>query len=399
MADFFHASQLPILLIMNCQELKKIASNGEDYSHQFKAAINSIDSLAVEIAAFANSDGGMLIVGIDNDGFFVGIERAEIEKLNMWISNATSQKIDPPVYVKTKNLTCDSKKIVVIEVQKGIAKPYAVNKSEYWVKNGADKRRATREELFRLMQASAQLHADEMLTNANVSNLDERLFDNYYKEAYEENVLEIGITKEKLFENLLLIKNDCLTLAGLLLFGKRVENIKPQFGIKATFFDKGDSYFDKEDIKGNLFEQYKKGISFVLRNIRKINKEKDFNAPGKPEIPVAVFKELIANALLHRDYFVDSPVFINIYSEYIEIASPGVLPNNVNIENIKYGIHIERNPILVSFMEKVKDFGYTGRGSGIPRVIRQCKESDVSIDFTNDTKKNVFSVQLRTLSR
>ncbi len=381
---------------MNCEELKNIISNGEDYYHQFKETITSIDNLAVEIAAFSNSDGGWLIIGVDDDGQFIGLERDEIKKLNLWISNATSQKIEPPAYVKTKNITCYGKTIVAIKVEKGIAKPYAVNKGEFWVKTGADKRRATREELFRLMQASATLHADEMQTEVGIDNIDERLFDKYYTEAYLEYIQEVGITKEKLYENLMLLKNGRLTLAGLLLFGNNVEYVKPQFGIKATFFDENDSFFDKEDIKGNLFDQYKKGVSFVLRNSKKVNKDKDFNSPGQSEIPVPVFKELIANALLHRDYFIDSPVFINIFFDSIEITSPGVLPNNVNVENIKLGIHIERNPILVSFMEKVKDFGYTGRGSGIPRIIRHCRDNTIHVEFKNDVNRNIFSVKLNT---
>ena len=148
---------------MDCIELSQILDNGEDTKHQFKQDFNSIDKLAAEISAFANSQGGLIIVGVSDIGEIIGINKEEISRLNQWLSNATSQKIDPPIFVSTEILKCDDKRILIINIPLGTSKPYAVNKSEFWVKNGADKRRATREELFRLMQASSLISADEKI--------------------------------------------------------------------------------------------------------------------------------------------------------------------------------------------------------------------------------------------
>lgn len=180
--------------------------------------------------------------------------------------------------------------------------------------------------------------------------------------------------------------------AGLLLFGKNVAFHKPQFGIKATNYLTEDSFLDKEDIVGKLFEQHRKGIDFILRNLYRSQVDSDFNLPGQLEIPLFAIKEVVANALAHRDYFINLSVFINIWPDRVEILSPGVLPNTVNIENIKLGIHMERNPILLSFMAKNPNFGYTGRGSGIPRVLRLCKAQGVKVEFVNDTARNCFQV-------
>jgi len=110
------------------------------------------------------------------------------------------------------------------------------------------------------------------------------------------------------------------------------------------------------------------------------------------EIPAAALKEAVANALVHRDYFINSSIFINIFNDRVEIVSAGLLPNTLNVENIKLGIHIERNPIILSFMAKFQDSGYTDRGSGIPRMLRLCQEKKVPLKLINDTDRNQFKV-------
>jgi predicted HTH transcriptional regulator len=366
---------------------------GEDSTRQFKVNINSIDKLAVEISAFANSNGGEIYLGVDDDGKAIGLSSQDIKRLNQWISNATSQKIEPPIFVETKIILVNEKTLMIIKVPLGFNKPYSVNKSEFWVKNGADKRRASREELFRLMQSSGGLYADEMDARIGIEAFDFFYFSEFYQLVYGNSLDNLHIEKPQLLKNLKLATQDNhLTLAGLLLFGKHVEFVKPQFGIKATYYYNEDEFLDKEDIGGKLFEQQKKGVDFILRHLKRPPLKKDFNAPGELEIPAQAIQEAITNALIHRDYFINSAIFINIFDDRVEIVSSGVLPNTLNIENIKLGIHIERNPIILSFMAKFPDTGYTGRGSGIPRMLRLCQDKNVPLSFINDIERQQFKV-------
>ena len=125
---------------------------------------------------------------------------------------------------------------------------------------------------------------------------------------------------------------------------------------------------------------------YILGNIKHLQLDQNVNAVGEPEIPREALEELLANALIHRDYFVSAPVRIFVFSNRIEIISPGHLPNNLTIENIKSGNSNIRNPILASYATKI--LPYRGLGSGIRRALKAYPD----IEFFDDRDSNQFKV-------
>jgi len=99
--------------------------------------------------------------------------------------------------------------------------------------------------------------------------------------------------------------------------------------------------------------------------MKKIPEKDGFNSPTKWEIPHEVFEELLVNALVHRDYFISSTIKVFIYTDRVEILSPGTLPNSLTIENIKNGVSVIRNPVLLSSLQYI--LPYKGLGTGIRR--------------------------------
>lgn len=381
---------------MNCEALKKILLQGENSIHQFKLNFNSIDKLASEICAFANSQGGYIIIGVSDNGELAGLEISDISRLNQWISNATSQKIDKMILVQTQILICDNKRILIIHIPQGSHKPYAVNRTDVWVKCGADKRKAPIDEILRLAHSSGMYFADEIETSANIESFDRSFFNDRYKDYYEDELQYLQIPLENLLQNLKVFKNNKLTLAGLLLFGKNPERTLPQFTVKATSYqgnEKADQFFkDKEDIGGKLSEQYMQSLHFIDRNLHRIQTTDDFNDPGTIEIPQKVFSEIIANAIIHRNYYIQAPIQIHLFADRLEVESPGNLPNTLTEENIRVGVHVEINPTILSLLAKDKHFKYSGRGTGIPRVIKLCKQEGIGIRFVNDLQIQRFCV-------
>ncbi len=375
--------------------LAETVRKGEDSRTQFKLRFNSADALGSEISAMANSEGGLILVGVSDKGEIIGIE--DLRGLNQLISNTCSQKIEPPVSVITENIIHKDKRVVIITVPRGANKPYAVNKHDFWIKVGADKRRASREELRRLMQASGALYADEMpVPDTAISDADMYFFHRFYEENYGISIEETGLSTEKAMTNLKLAKGEHLTLAGLLLFGKRPEIIRPKYLVKAVAFAGNDitdtEYLDSEDMGGPLSVVFKNSMGFLKRSLRKQQKGQGFNSLGILEIPEIAMEEALVNALIHRDYFVNSGVRLFVFDKRVEIISPGRLPNTVTSENIRYGIQIARNPILLSFVSKLR-IPYRGIGSGVMRMISECRKSGIPTpEFVENREANFFKV-------
>mgnify|MGYP001044081391 CR=1 FL=1 len=383
---------------METAELLAIIANGENSKHQFKTNVTNSESLAQEIVAFSNSHGGIILIGVTEDGRIAGLTAEDIGRLNQIISNAATEYVHPPMSPMTQNLTLPDGMVMIVSVPLGVSKPYIDTNGYIWVKNGSDKRRVTaREELQRMFQEAALIHADEIpVGNSSVADIDQEFFDAFFEKEFSERVEQQNIPRAQLLENMNLAMNGTLNMSGTLLFAARPQVRLPVFIVKAVAFPgvniEDEHYIDSQDISGKLSDVFQKALSFVLANIRHVQNQQGFNSVGEPEIPRIVFEELIANALIHRDYFVSAPIKVLVFTDRIEIVSPGHLPNNLTIENIKMGNSNIRNPILASFAPKL--LPYKGLGSGIKRALKAYPD----IEFVDDRDGNCFKAIIKRLA-
>ncbi len=376
------------------QDLQAQTALGEDSKRQFKADVRNAESLAAEIAAFANSEGGAILIGVADDGSIPGLAPKDVSRINQLISNAASQLVRSPLAVQTENVTLGNDRVVIVlTVPKGIDKPYFDKNGVIWLKTGADKRRVnSKEELRRLFQFSDQFHADELPTKAGIDKLDKLRFRDFLRDVYRRDFPESEGERRRLLQNMnLATETGFLNLAGVLLFAERPEWIKPQFVVKAIRYPGNaihvSDYLDTEDFEGPLQKVFDGAFGFIMRNLHKVQAGRGVNAPGLSEIPERVFEELLVNALVHRDYLVNAPIRLFIFDNRIEIISPGHLPNNLTVEKIRAGNSNIRNPILVSFVAKGL-LPYHGLGSGIKRAL----EAWPAIEFADDYEGCLFRV-------
>lgn len=380
---------------MTPHELLDKIKTGEDSRTQFKVNLSNIDSFAAELVAFSNAQGGTLYLGVDDNAQAVGVAKSDIGRINQMISNACSQHVKSPIAVHTDNILLDSGTIVIaIRVPEGIDKSYFDKNGTIWLKNGADKRRInSKEALQRLFQEADIVHADEVPTQADLSKLDAayfaRFINRYYQQDAPNNAEQLAI----LLNNIGLADGNYLKLAGLMLFAKEPQFIKPAFICKAIHFPGNEisveSYLDSEDFEGKLEDQFKGVMAFVMRTIQKKQAGQGVNTLGLSEIPKIVFEELIANALVHRDYFVNAPIRLFVFGDRIELISPGHLPNHLTVQKIEAGNSNIRNPILASFAFK-GILPYRGLGTGIRRALADWPH----ISFTDDRDGNQFKVTI-----
>jgi ATP-dependent DNA helicase RecG len=385
---------------MEAIELLEIMARGEDSKHQFKANFSNVNDLAAEMVAFSNSGGGYIFIGINNAGAPAGLTRSDMERLNQLVSNAASQSVRPPINPSTENIQLDGGLVMVVIVYDGIRKPYMDNNGAIWVKSGADKRKVTaQEEMQRMFQSAGLIHGDEVPANGlTIADVDLEYFRRFYIREYGKSLEEEGVSLPQRLRTMNLAKDDNLNVAGALLFAKQPQFRLPVFIVKAVSYP-GDvmhekQYLDSEDLTGKLANVFQKTLGFISRNIRHVQDRQSVNSPGSSfwEIPQEeVLQELVANALVHRDYFISAPIRIFIFSDRVEIISPGHLPNNLTIENIKSGgVSNARNPILYSFAAK-NILPFRGVGSGIRRALAAYPD----IDFIEDKEANLFKVIIR----
>ena len=376
---------------METTELIELLARNEDSHHQFKANVTNEASLASEMVAFSNTQGGKLIIGVHDDGSSSGLTREDMKRLSNLVSNAASQQVKPPINPVTENLALNGDLVMVVHVSEGIAKPYMDKNGAIWVKSGPDKRKATsREEIQRMYQSVRLIHGDEIPTEASINDIHESLFSAFYETQFEEPLADQELPRSQILHNLNLAKGGFLNVAGALLFANNVQFRLPAFIVKCVTYPgvdiDEDEYLDSQDVAGTLRQVFDDTLGFVLRHIKRVQANQGVNSLGKLEVPRIVFEELIANALIHRDYFVSAPVRVFVFSDRIEIISPGHLPNNLTIENIKSGNSNIRNPVLASFATKL--LPYRGLGSGILRAVKAYSD----IVFEDYREGNFFKV-------
>jgi len=371
-------------------ELIDIIKAVENSTVEFKQESTHQESLLQEIVAFANTEGGIIVFGVqDQTGEIIGLTKAQADDIDKKISNITNDLIRPYLQIITSTVLISNELLLTITVPKGGNKPYNT-KGAIYVRQGTTKRLLSdKDEILRLYQNSGNLYADEMLVdNTFVKDVNLDKVQAYLKVQKK----EVESVDERLLVNLGVLKNSNLTLGGLLFFGKNPQQYKPVFLIKAvSFFGNsigGSDYRESVDIEGTIPELFDSGMRFFENNLKHTQQGQNFNSTGLLEISKIALEELLQNALIHRDYLRNAPIRLLIFDNRVEIISPGKLPNSLTIENIKLGNTVVRNNLLVSYCSKI--MVYRGLGSGIARAL----EEQPDIELINDIEGEQFIVKI-----
>lgn len=363
---------------MNKIELLEIIKKGEDSFTEFKEEMSHQDDLAAEIVAFANTEGGNLIIGVANDSEILGV--IDLDKEMQRIDNICANNCEPTIDSTVEKVIIDDKKILVVRIPKGPQRPYRTNKGVYYIRTSSGRRQPSREQLMRLFEASKTIYYDELpVPNASIEDINLKYFEEFLKKSLEREIRDFGIKTDNLLKNmkiLTLYEGDLVTTTGgLLFFGKHPEYHLPYCKVTIVRFPGNDigERFEKKDIEGRLvgqIEETERVLKDYLRSETKIESFK--KEEPRFEIPIESLREAVINAIAHRNYQLPSQIRVFIFDDRIEIKSPGALPNTVTIENMKLGFPLHRNPIIVSFL--AKEHRMKEIKTGIPRMIRLLKE-------------------------
>lgn len=358
---------------MNESELKKRIEKGEDFHTEFKESLGDKDKIIKEIVGFANTDGGQLIFGVNDNGGIPGIENVD-ESMRI-IDDLAYQRCEPPVTVVQETVKSDDRTILIANIPKGSQRPYRTSGGQYYVRSSNRCRQASREELLRLFQAGESIYFDEITVHrANFQDLDLYSFEEFLRSYMNIKAPESDLSNY--LKNLHLVdENNTPTTCGILFFGKR-----PQFFFQSSrvicAYIKGKDLdvppFNKKDIMGRIPDVLVNTESFIDLYLREEHVINGFEPEIRREIPPAALREAVVNAIAHKDYTLGAPIRVIIYEDRVEVRTPGKLPNSVTIESIKIGgSHILRNPTIYNLLYKMGMV--TDLGSGVRRIIALVK--------------------------
>ena len=358
-------------------DIEELMDRGETQSLEFKESLRLKDEIGETISAFSNSDGGTVIIGVSNSGGVPGVDigKNTLEEFANYIKRNT----DPQIFPSVKILEIGGKNAVMVEVEESAEKPVFF-KNHAYKRVGKTNQMISSSELRKLAKESGKrVYWDEgVCEDASLEDIDEDKVRWFLKEARKERGLNLSedVPIEEALLKLKLLRNGELTNAALLLFFKEPTFLQSE--VKCIRFSGNEPikpYIDFQTLEGTVFDLIDKAEDFVLRNIRKSIRlvSGRVQREEKYEYPPDAIREAIVNAVAHRDYETPSKVQVRIFDDRIEVWSPGTLPNEITIEDLRREhISVPRNPLLFKqlfWVKYVEDVG-----GGTLDMISQCRE-------------------------
>ena len=363
---------------MRSFDLSACLARGENLHTEFKAWPIPPDDLAAAIVAFANTDGGRILLGVDDRGAAVGV--GDLDRTTRFVDNVAFHNCSPPVTVLQESFEVSGNAVVSVGVPKGDDRPYRTNRGVYYVRTSSGRRHASREELLRLFQSSESLFYDENpVRRSTPDDLDEGAADEMLEAIRDQGLDVSGVPRDRLLRNWGLVAatggQDRLTVAGLLVLGRTPQRFLPHACVSALRIPGRDVSIppiDQKRIEGRLFDLLTDTLRFLDFHLLRRHRIRGLEPEVVLEFPVECLREALVNAVAHRDYTIAGPIRLLIYDDRVEVRAPGRLPNSVRLDQLRVGVHVLRNPTLYNLL--LKRGLVTDAGSGIPRMIRLLRE-------------------------
>ena len=353
--------------------------NFETENIEFKSGFT--EEIYKEVIAFANTDGGVLYIGIDNDGNAVGLSNVDDEYTR--ITNGIRDAILPDVTMFVK-YTIQENKVVRITISEGANKPYylrskGLKPNGVYVRQGTSSVQASTEQIRQMIKESdgddfeSMRSLEQELTFASAV----AAFESYGVDFSEEKYLALGMINKNdgLFTNLALLMSD-----------------QCQHSIKVAVFgdDENTTFKDNREFKGSIFKQIDEAFRYIMLSNRTSSVFKGLERIDKSDYPEAALREALLNSVVHRDYSYSGSIIININDKQMEFVSIGGLLPGLTADDIRSGISQPRNKNLAEVFHRLKLI--EAYGTGIRRIYKLYENCSVqpSIEVTHNTFKMIL---------
>lgn len=339
------------------------------------------DDLYKEVIAFANTDGGIIYIGVDDRGNLTGID--DVDETYTRLTNGIRDAIAPDVTMFVRYVL-QANKVIQVEVGEGSYKPYylkskGMKPTGVFVRQGTSSVQASPDQIRRIIKESDGDAFEEMRTVKQELSFDEaeRIFKRYKVDFSEKKYIALGLRN---------IHDDQYTNLAMILSDQCQHTTKI-----AVFGDEANTTFkDAKEFGGSIFNQLDDSYAYLLLCNRTAATFKGLERVEKSDYPEGALREALLNALIHRDYSYSGSIIININDFCMEFISIGGLPPGLCAEDIRSGISQPRNRKLAEIFHRLKLI--ESYGTGIRKIYALYKECAVQprIEVTTNTFKLVL---------
>lgn len=357
----------------------------EDKYTELKSSLTK--EIKKEIVAFANTDGGKIYIGIDDDGKIIGLKnvKEDIEKLSGMIREGI--KSDLILYTSIKQEKIDNKDIIIVNIMEEPNKPYyladkGLKSSGVYLRYGNTSAPAS-EEIIKKLIIDSQSYSFENMVSQN-----QDLHFEYLNKIFNEK--DITLTNEK-YKTLNIINLDNkYTNLGLLL------SDECPFSIKCAIFEGNNDmkFKDRKEFNGSILKQANDVYDY-LNVYNKISSDIiGLERIDTRDYPEYALRESILNAIIHRNYNYSGSILASLYDDHFELTSLGGLVKGLKIEDLYIGVSQTRNPNLANIFYRLKYV--ESFGTGIKRIIESYENFNKKPLFT--CSENAFKITLYNIN-
>lgn len=316
-----------------------------------------IDDIYKEVIAFANTDGGVIYLGIDDKGNLIGIDN--VDETYTRLTNGIRDAIAPDVTMFVRYVLQDNK-VIQIEVAEGSYKPYylkskGMKPTGVYVRQGASSVQASPDQIRQMIKESdGDNYEDSRSLDQDLTfSAAETAFQRYGVEFSIEKYRVLGITQNDIFTNLaLLLSDQCHHTTKIAVF-------KDEFCTE---------FRDSKEFGGSVFKQFEDAVNYLALCNKTVSTIKGVVRTDKQDYPEEAIREALLNALVHRDYGFSGSIIINVNDSKMEFISLGGLLPGLSTEDIRIGVSQPRNKKLAEVFHRLRLI--ESYGTGIRRIFK-----------------------------
>lgn len=353
----------------------------ESETVELKAEV--VSDICKEIIAFANTKGGTLYIGVQDDGQIIGVNNAD--RVTLQISNMVRDSIKPDVtmFVGYKTQEENGRQVVAVTVQKGTDRPYylgskGLKPSGVYVRNGTSTDPATDTAIRKMIkETDGDTFEDMRSLEQNLTfEAATELFAKCNVPFDDSKMRTLGlVSPDGIYSNVAMLLSDQCSIT-----------------VKAATFTGTEkvNFHDRREFTGSLFRQMEEIYAYLdLRNSTKSTIEGLYRNDLR-DYPEEALREALMNSLVHRDYSFRASTLISVYDDRIEFVSIGGLPSGIELDDIMLGLSVCRNPKLSAVFYRLKLI--EAYGTGMPKIMSSYEGSGLKpkIEVTN----NAFKITL-----